>query len=752
MSTAPQPHLGSLVARAMRPLRSVVVLWAVLAGFTYWGTPRTSLRDAFAVSYNENPVVGILLGLTVAAGSLQVLARLVPAVAEMLATVSRVAATPVRHLPLYTRRQLFGLLRLGAFIALGFWVLARLRSGNTWSLINAGLSQVPVMLPAWLIQGVMFMGVFVSQFLLLFWVLGRGGVSVYLPEEIKTNFSMVWGQDAVLEKVKEVVTFLKEPEKIESLGGHVPGGVLLWGPPGTGKTLIAEAVAGETATPFVVVEPAAFQAMFIGVGPMKVKALYKKLRKLSEIYGGVVVFFDEADVLGSRSRTSGDASLRSEPLSSVERLKAVVPSMGGDLGVLNAILASMQGIKTPRGLLNRLRRALGLQVSAPARQRILHVMATNMPNSLDPALLRPGRIDRIFRVGYPSRAGRLRTFQGYFDKVPHELTSEQLEELSTMTSNATGAVIKDIVNESLIAALREGRDTISWLDVLTARRLKEFGPPEGVEYVPFERHAVAVHEACHALVAWRLRDHLTIDTVTIEKGQDYLGMVSSRPTEDLYTRWRSEYRIDIAVALSSLAGERLFFDGDSTSGVAADLDQATRLAALMTGRWGMGERISSHAALQDASMLDDGDRHGHRVDTLLEQIFAEVTSMLERDRSLVLSLAHALECEQTLSGVDVVAIFEQRPGLTVDGRIYAGRQAASALDRYHDDVKASRRSDDLERSPRSLLAELRTTFAPGQWPDRPTTGQSPTDQSEANVPPPPDESVQAPEQWPQRPN
>jgi len=725
--STPAPHLGTLLGKALRPLRSVLLLWVVLAVFTFWGTQRITVRDAFAVAYNDNPVVGLLLGLALLSGSLQILTRLVPPVRDAVASVGGALGRPFRSLPLYTRRQLLSLLRLTVAVAVVFFVLGRLRSGGTWEMINAGLTQIPMMLPAWLIQGAMFMGFFVTQFLLLFFVLSRGGVSVFLPEEIRTNFSVVWGQDAVLEKVKEVVTFLKSPETIESRGGHVPGGVLLWGPPGTGKTLIAEAVAGETATPFVLVEPAAFQNMFVGVGPLKVRTLYRKLRKLSEVYGGVVVFFDEADVLGSRSRGSGDHTLRaSAETRGVERLRAVMPSMGGDLGVLNAILANMQGMKTPKGLGNRLRRAVGLPVSAPPRHRILHVMATNMPDSLDPALLRPGRIDRIFRVGYPSRAGRLRTFEGYLAKVRHELTPEQVEELSVMTTNATGAVIKDIVNEALISSLREGREAITWVDVLNAKRFKEFGPPEGVEYVPFERHAVAVHESCHALVAWRLRNHLTIDTVTIEKGQDYLGMVASRPTEDLFTRWSSEYRIDIAVALSSLAGERLFFDGDSTSGVAADLEQATRLAVLMTGRWGMGESISARSALIESGIGEDALDSPRRVEALLQGVFTEVTAMLVRDRQLVLSLAHALEFRRTLAGPDVVAIFEQRAGLAVDGRVYAGDHAGRLLEEYHDDLKTSRFAGVPRHTPEELDGELRARFVPGQWPVQPDAPRQPS--------------------------
>src|SRR5437764_4509405 len=140
-----------------------------------------------------------------------------------------------------------------------------------------------------------------GQFAAIFWFLSRGGTDVYFPDDIKTRFTDVWGQDAVLDRVKENIVFLENPEAIEEKGGYVPGGLLLWGPPGTGKTLMAEAVAGETGKPFVFVEPGAFINMFFGIGVLKVKSLFRKLRKLAVRYGGVIVFFDEADALGSRS-------------------------------------------------------------------------------------------------------------------------------------------------------------------------------------------------------------------------------------------------------------------------------------------------------------------------------------------------------------------------------------------------------------------------------------------------------------------
>jgi len=210
------------------------------------------------------------------------------------------------------------------------------------------------------------------------------------------------------------------------------------------------------------------------------------------------------------------------------------------MGTLQALLTDMSGLKKRRGFFNRsVRRALGMRPKPPPKYRILHMFATNMPQALDEAMLRPGRIDRIYKVGYPSKAGRVRTYQGYFDKVRHSLTEEDIEKLATITPYATGATIKDLVNEALIEAIRDGRDTISWRDVMKAKQLKDLGPPEDVEYIERERHAVAVHEACHAVTAYRARQHMNIDIATIEKGVTYLGMLASIKPEDQFTHWRA---------------------------------------------------------------------------------------------------------------------------------------------------------------------------------------------------------------------
>jgi cell division protease FtsH len=578
----------------------------------------------------------------------------------------------------------------------------------------------------------------ILQFVAIFWFMSRGGVDVYFPDDVSTRFSDVWGQDHVLERVKENMLFLEDPESIEKHGGHVPGGILLWGPPGTGKTLMAEAVAGETGKPYVFVDPGAFINMFFGVGILKVKSLFRRLRKLAVRYGGVIVFFDEADSLGNRGGSVGvqgnyspssrfDAchgfcylssdtqsalfaeSLKASPAPRPPgRFRQMIPGMGmggGGMGTLQALLTEMSGLKKPRGFFNRVvRRTLGLRPKPPPKYRILIMMATNMPSALDEALLRPGRLDRVYRVGYPSKEGRRRTYEGYFGKVKNQLTAEQIDHLATITPYATGATIKDLVNESLIVALRDDRDTIIWTDVLRAKLLKSVGPSEGVEYIERERHAVALHEACHAVVSYRVQKRNVIDTATIQKGADYLGFVKPIPIEEQFTSWRNEYEADIMVSLASLVGERMFFDGDSSSGVSGDLQNASRIALAMEGLWGMGGQYASYAvtpAPHDAHPVADGqDRAvfettlGKRAEAHLAELADRTGALLRENRSNVLAVGHALEMHKTITGQDVSAIIDGTEGPVVDGRPYHTPEFSATLEEYHLRVMVAHRGRD----------------------------------------------------------
>lgn len=548
----------------------------------------------------------------------------------------------------------------------------------------------------------------IIQFGALFWFLSRGGVDVVMPEEIETRYSDVWGQDHVLDLVKENVGFLEKPDEIEAKGGYIPGGILLWGPPGTGKTLIAEATAGEVGSPFVFVEPGAFMNMFFGVGILKVKGLFRKLRKLSLRHGGVVVFFDEADALGSRGalaqgggppqpasprthalRCNGAHYLSGQSLRIIDRDLAEAESPpsasaasgegaprrrinriimggmggGGGMGTLQALLTEISGLKKPRGLSNRVRKALGMKPKPPPKYRIFIMMATNLPSVLDPALLRPGRIDRIYKVGYPAKEGRIRTFEGYLDKVSHNLTEEQVEDLATKTPYYSGAKIKDVVNEALILALRDDRLTVEWDDIWRAKTLKEMGPAEGFEYVEREEFAVAIHEASHAVAAHLLKSHADIDVATIERRGETGGFVSYIALEDRFVQWKSELEVDIKVSLASLAGERMFFEGDNSMGVGGDLMNATTITSRMIGMWGMGDTIVSMAGLPRHILdvpPDPTDKISQnmraQVEGRIQKLYGEIQQVMEEHKLAVFQVALRLQERKTISGREVAEI------------------------------------------------------------------------------------------------
>ena len=595
-----------------------------------------------------------------------------------------------------------------------------------------------------ILQVVFIISIGVLQFVAIFWFMSKGGVQTYMPDDIETRFTDVKGQDAVLNRVQENMVFLENPESIESRGGYVPGGILLWGPPGTGKTLMAQAVAGESAKPFVFVEPGAFMAMFFGVGILKVKGLYRKLRKLATRYGGVIVFFDEADSLGNRGGmaqggwnvdpTPGSAwstalacnglGYVSEPgrrnvvfgavpdATGPHKEHMIMPGYGGGgMGTLQALLSEMDGLKKPRGFVNRVvRRALGMKPKPPPKYRILHIFATNQPGVLDEAMLRPGRIDRIYKVGYPHLEGRTATFVYYLAKVQHELTDEQITKLATITPYASGALIKDTVNEALVIAIRDGRDTITWRDIIKAKQLKEHGLPDDHEYIERERHAVAVHEACHAVVAYRLRKHAVIDVATIERRGDVGGFVSSIPPEDQFVEWRSERDIDIMTFLASLAGERLFFDGDHSTGVGGDMRGATTIATQMLAYYAMGDTIAARSVtlggMRGGQAIETGsDRglfdteFGKQVDAKLTQLYDETYQLLADNRAEVLAVAHALETHKTITGEDVAAIVDGGTGSLIDGRSYQDPVFRHELERYHDAAaKAHREHSGVDSS------------------------------------------------------
>jgi cell division protease FtsH len=639
----------------------------------------------------------------------------------------------ISHIDPWKRHQIARTIKIVSALVIVNLIIARI--------FDTSFFRAPYELLDWLIgvtptflQVVIFLTFWIGfQFGLIIWFATRGGVETFFPDDIETRFSDVWGQDPVLAKVKENLIFLDNPKMIEEHGGYVPSGVLLWGPPGTGKTLMAEAMAGETGKPFVNIDASQLNTM--GMGVLKVKLLFRRLRKYALRYGGVVAFFDEADALGNRgdlatqgpsqhsdsifTRTSScgcfgylsnstqqhlldhafttDADV-ARPDNTKSKFFMGMGGMGGGGAILPVLLTEMSGLKKPRGLINRYaRKILGVKPKPPPKYRMLIIMATNMPQALDQAMLRPGRIDRIYRVGYPSTPGRIRTYEGYLSKVKHQLSPEQVDRLAHMTPYATGASIKDLVNEALINAIQDGRDTITWPDVLDAKHLKSLGLTRDQELVPSDRHGVALHEACHAVVAYRVRQHLEIDMATIHPGTDYLGLVASVPVEDRQKDFKSMFEADIMVSLASLAGERYFFAGDSASGVSGDLEQATEVAILMEGFWGMGSTIASHAIIQRAGVGGGGPSKkpgdlnkelltgsiGQRVEDNLNRLLRRTHTLIERERDTIMRLAHALEEHKTLAGEDVIAVIELKQGTRVDGSQYADPEFIAQIEDYH---------------------------------------------------------------------
>lgn len=743
-----------------------LILGSVLFAFFWWqklnGNPIKSVADGFWETVDSQAWIWVLLGL-------EVLRQLHFVVAEhwsgyyrfwKFKVFARVENRKSRMDP-WIRFRIARVLRILFWLLLFGVIIGQFTDQNP----VAALIGLPGLLNSWLpwaARLIIYPLLLISQFVLLFWFLSRGGVETYFPDDIDTRFDDVWGQDPVKERVRENLIFLENPEAIEEVGGYAPGGILLYGPPGTGKTLLAEAAAGETGKPFVFVEPGAFMNMFFGVGILKVKGLFRKLRKLALRYGGVVAFFDEADALGNRGGAVGDgggfgserfaAFLRdaTEPGSSYPYLSAgaqqalqevalggydragtlgayggsewsgprresiMMMGGGGGMGTLQALLAELSGLKKPRGFFNRIvRKMLGMRPKPPPKFRILVMMASNLPEALDPAMLRPGRIDRIYKVGYPTQEGRKRTYEGYLDKVEHVLTDDDIEKLATITPYATGATIKDMVNEALITAIRDGRRVITWADMIKAKQLKEHGLADDFDYVEHERHALAIHEACHAVALHRVSRHRMIDLATIERRGNVGGFVSHIPPEDRFTHWRSEYESDLEVSLASLAGERMFFGDDNSSGVGGDLRNATQLATMMAGYWGMGETFASHAVQRQFGIGggqrkgDDEDPErellrtglGDQVETRLADRYDAARALLEANRIEVLAVAHALETHKTITGEDVSAIVDRNVGPFLDGRGYYTPEAIKALEDYHAAVLELRRIGGMELPP-----------------------------------------------------
>ncbi len=565
----------------------------------------------------------------------------------------------------YAKHRIQRVIRL-AFILYAFgWMVDGLTERCTGAIPCALLAPKMFVenLPAFL-QAAIYIAIGLLQIFGMMYVMAKADLyTIILPESIRTRFSDVYGQDRAVARMVENLDMLNNPDEIERKGGYMPGGILLWGPPGTGKTMLAEAFAGETGKPYVFVGPGSFSNMFVGVPILKVKMLFRKLRKLALKHGGVVCFMDEIDSLGNRGGgvTQDDEQTMScvvdyrGEAAHIDKVSQIMPSSGG-MGVLEIFLAEMSGLAKPKGLFNQVKKLLGFQPSPPPKYRILFIGATNLPGRLDPALLRPGRFDRKLHVGYPDLKGRLATFRGYLGKITHDLTDEQIETLARDNPKATGASVKDIVNEALIRSVREKRDVVTWDDIRESVIWKSMGEVEGRQPNEEDQWLTALHEAAHAVAAHHFRKDHRIAFASVERRGQTLGVVSSIETEERFARSRTDYLADIRVCLASKWAEDYF--GVLTSGPSSDLAKATEIARRMLNQFSMGKQV----AVMNVEAQDLFETQWKALDKFLRGTYEELAEFLRIHRDQVEAVAQLLNVQGTVDGEEVHALIDRLEG------------------------------------------------------------------------------------------
>jgi cell division protease FtsH len=508
---------------------------------------------------------------------------------------------------------------------------------------------------------IFIMSFVVLQFVAMFWFLARGNDYVIYPNEYDTSFADVRGQPAAVESTKEVLRVFEGFKDFKQMGGYPPHGILFEGPPGTGKTLMAKAVAGASGVPFLFATGSGFSNMFLGIGNMKVRRLFRRARNMSDKYGGAVIFIDELDAVGSR----GGVSDRSVPDRATDRIIMGGMGMGGGMGVINELLVQLDGFTVPRGMWRHVRRIVFRAKPKVPYYNILIIGATNRAAALDPALVRPGRFDRVVHVGLPDAEGREDILRYYLAKVRHEPID--YAKLARMTVGYSPAMLKNIVNEALLFALQDGRDALRWDDLWSAKLTEEIGLKQPVKYMQREKDMVATHEAAHAVASYSLeRGELQIQVISIQKRESALGLVSTQQIEEMFLRTQKQMIARIQVSLAGLVAEEIWY-GQSTSGPSSDLVNATRTAAAYVGLFGMGRTLSSVAAAGPSPfgdvdpigrVLSDRERL-QEIDALLNDCKDRVRNLLLKKRHVVDGIRSALLEREELIGDEIEALMAE---------------------------------------------------------------------------------------------
>lgn len=466
------------------------------------------------------------------------------------------------------------------------------------------------------------------QFIALFWFLGRPRLYWVMPGETGVTFDDYKGNPEVLETARRMVALLRGVKEFQEMGGKPVRGLLLSGPPGTGKSYLAQCMSTEAGVPFAYASAASFRAMFIGMDVLMISRLYRKARKLAREYGGCVVFMDEIDAIGM-SRTGGSGG-------NMAMGSGGIFGMGGS-GGLNQLLMEMDPPNIETGWFKKVLRTLGLYQSRAQAEPVLTVGATNVPDSLDSALLRPGRFDRKIHVAPPTDKYRPEVIEFYLNKVQHD-PNISISALSARMVDYTPVAIKHVVNEATIIAHFDGRDTITYRDLVEAQDVHEYGLRQVSELTPIERRRLAYHEAGHTVAMHYLYDRYYPAFVTLHVHGDVSGaaaFAAPRPKETIITQNKEDILADIQVCLASRASEELFLN-TRLNGVYGDFKSATELAARYIGLCGMDNTIISIASGFELPHLAD------RVETLLQSQLKAVKQLFMEHREAVIAVAEAL--------------------------------------------------------------------------------------------------------------
>ena len=465
---------------------------------------------------------------------------------------------------------------------------------------------------------------------------GKSNAKVYMEKQTGVTFKDVAGQDEAKESLQEIIDFLHNPGKYTAIGAKLPKGALLVGSPGTGKTLLAKAVAGEANVPFFSISGSDFVEMFVGVGASRVRDLFKEAAKVAPC----IVFIDEIDTIG-KSRDSGRFGGNDEREQT-----------------LNQLLAEMDGFDPTKG--------------------IILLAATNRPEVLDQALLRPGRFDRRIIIDRPNLAGRLATLQVHTRNI--KLAEDvNLKKVALATAGCVGADLANLVNEAALRAVRKGRKLVIQEDLLAAFELVIAGTEKkGSVLTEFEKKLVAYHEVGHAMVAYKQKNTEPVQKITIvPHTQGALGYTLLMPEEDkTELRTRDELMAKIAVSMGGRAAEEVVMN-TMTNGASQDIQEATGVARNMVAMFGMSDQFGMMAlASRRSQYLDGGYGLDCAQDTaaamdkavkdILDKCYADAVNIIRENREDMDKVVAYLLEKETITGAEMVAIIEGRDPSTVE--------------------------------------------------------------------------------------